>query len=74
MKMKDETLSCGTGVTAAALACYHNENGFNDVIVITKGGKLNVEYDRLDDNNYKNIWLSGPAEKVFEGDVEIEED
>ena len=70
--VEDETLSCGTGVTAAALACYHNETGFNDVVVITKGGKLNVEYDRIDDHNYKNIWLSGPAEKVFEGDIELD--
>ena len=66
--VEDETLSCGTGVTAAALACYHNENGFNDVMVETRGGKLNVEYDRYDDKSFNNIWLSGPAEKVFEGD------
>jgi diaminopimelate epimerase len=70
--VEDETLSCGTGVTAAALACYHNETGFNDVMVNTKGGKLNVEYDRVDDDSYINIWLSGPAEKVFEGDMEVE--
>lgn len=69
--VEDETQSCGTGVTAAALACYHNENGFNDVIVHTKGGKLNVEYDRTGDNCYKNIWLSGPAERVFEGNIEL---
>lgn len=69
--VEDETLSCGTGVTAAALACYHNENGFNEVTVRTKGGKLSVEYDRTGDDNYKNIWLSGPAEKVYEGDIEI---
>lgn len=70
--VEDETLSCGTGVTAAALACYHNENGFNDVIVHTRGGKLNVEYDRLGDNAYTNIWLSGSAEKVFEGEIELD--
>ncbi len=69
--VENETLSCGTGVTAAALACYHNETGYNDVVVMTKGGKLNVEYDRVNDNHYKNIWLSGPAEKVFEGDLEL---
>lgn len=68
--VEDETLSCGTGVTAAALTCYHNETGFNDVVVITKGGKLNVEYDRVNENHYKNIWLSGAAEKVFEGKIE----
>lgn len=70
--VEDETLSCGTGVTAAALACYHNEAGFNEVAVQTPGGKLSVEYDRLNDNSYKNIWLSGPAEKVFEGDLDLD--
>jgi diaminopimelate epimerase len=67
--VENETLSCGTGVTAAAVICYHNENGFNDVTVHTPGGKLSVEYDRRDDNHYDNIWLTGPAEKVFEGTV-----
>jgi diaminopimelate epimerase len=69
--VEDETLSCGTGVTAAALVCYHNENGFNEVEVMTSGGKLTVEFDRVDDDRYENIWLCGPAEKVFEGTLEI---
>jgi diaminopimelate epimerase len=70
--VEDETLSCGTGVTAAALVCYHNETGFNEVTVKTLGGNLTVEFDRVDDNDgYRNIWLCGPAEKVFEGTVEL---
>ncbi|MBC7830356.1 MAG: diaminopimelate epimerase [Chitinophagaceae bacterium] len=69
--VENETFSCGTGVTAAALVCYHNENGFNDVTVQTRGGKLTVEYDRIDDDHYENIWLCGPAEKVFEGNMLI---
>ncbi|HWR32829.1 MAG TPA: diaminopimelate epimerase [Chitinophagaceae bacterium] len=69
--VEDETLSCGTGVTAAALVCFHNENGFNEVEVKTLGGVLSVEYDKTDDNRFENIWLCGPAEKVFEGTVEI---
>lgn len=69
--VEDETYSCGTGVTAAAIVCYHNENGFNDVEVETLGGKLNVEFDRLDDSRYENIWLCGPAEKVYEGTVQL---
>ena len=69
--VENETYSCGTGVTAAALVCYHNENGFNDVTVHTKGGKLSVEYDRIDENHYENIWLCGPAERVFAGTIEI---
>lgn len=69
--VEDETFSCGTGVTAAALVCYHNENGFNDVEVQTIGGHLSVEFDRVDENKFENIWLCGPAEKVFEGSVEV---
>jgi diaminopimelate epimerase len=69
--VEDETFSCGTGVTAAALVCYHNENGFNDVEVKTIGGMLSVEFDRLDDSRYENIWLCGPAEKVYEGKVQV---
>ncbi len=69
--VEDETLSCGTGVIASALVCYHNDNGYNHVIVHTKGGKLIVEFERLPEGNFHNIWLSGPAEKVFEGFVDI---
>lgn len=68
--VEDETYSCGTGVTAAAMVCYHNENGFNDVQVKTLGGKLNVEFDRIEEH-YINVWLSGPAEKVYEGKIEL---
>ncbi|MEP7279975.1 MAG: diaminopimelate epimerase [Bacteroidota bacterium] len=69
--VENETWSCGTGVTAAALVCYHNETGYNDVTVLTKGGKLTVEYDRLNDDTYTNIFLCGPAEKVYEGDIDV---
>ena len=69
--VENETLSCGTGVTAAALVCYHNENGFNEVEVKTLGGRLNVEFDRIDDGKFRNIWLCGPAERVFDGIIEI---
>ena len=68
--VEDETYSCGTGVTAAAVVSYHNENGYNYVNVETKGGELAVEFDKIDDS-FKNIWLIGPAEKVFEGEIEI---
>lgn len=68
--VEDETYSCGTGVTAAALVCHHNEAGFNRVEVTTKGGDLSVEYDKIGDQ-FKNIWLNGPAIKVFEGSIEI---
>lgn len=65
-----ETYSCGTGVTASALMAAHNEVGFNQVNVQTLGGKLSVEYDKVDDNTFRNIWLNGPAEFVFRGQFE----
>ena len=68
--VEDETYSCGTGVTACALVCYHNDNGFNRVEIQTKGGQLSVEYDKLGDS-FKNVWLNGPAIKVFEGMVDL---
>lgn len=68
--VEDETYSCGTGVTAAALVNYHNEAGYNYVCVQTRGGLLNVEFDKTA-AGYSNIWLIGPAVKVFEGEIEI---
>ena len=69
--VEDETLSCGTGVTAAALISAHNENGFNTVNVKTKGGNLSVQFDKIDDKHFENIWLCGPAVFVFKGEFEI---
>jgi len=66
-----ETWSCGTGVTASALVSAHNETGFNQVDVQTLGGKLSVEYERINDSHYKNIWLCGPAQYVYEGKIRV---
>jgi diaminopimelate epimerase len=43
--------------------------GYNYVKVITKGGKLTVRFDRTADNSYENIWLCGPAVKVYQGTI-----
>ncbi len=69
--VEDETLSCGTGATAAALIAAHNEKGFNRVAVKTPGGNLSVEYNKIDDQHFENVWLCGPAEFVFKGIIEI---
>jgi len=69
--VEEETWSCGTGVTASALVAAHNETGFNQVDVQTLGGKLSVEFERISDSVYKNIWLCGPAQFVFEGKIRI---
>jgi diaminopimelate epimerase len=67
--VEDETLSCGTGVTAAAIVSSYGE-GFNKVEVETPGGRLRVEYEKQGDK-YHNIWLTGPAVKVFEGEIQL---
>ena len=70
--VENETLSCGTGVTASALVFAHNEAGFNHVDVKTSGGNLAVEFVRNGDNSFSNIWLCGPAAFVFKGSIVVE--
>jgi diaminopimelate epimerase len=67
--VEDETLSCGTGVTAAALVCAHNDVGFNEVEVQTNGGKLSVEFNKVSDEVFTDIYLCGPATFVFKGSI-----
>lgn len=69
--VEDETLSCGTGVTASALMSAHNDNGFNRVEVKTPGGHLSVEFNKIDEKHFENIWLCGPADLVYKGEIEI---
>ena len=69
--VEDETLSCGTGVTASALIAAHNENGFNHVNVKTPGGSLSVEYEKINAQHFRNIWLCGPATSVYKGAIDI---
>lgn len=66
-----ETLSCGTGVTAAALAASSNITGPQQQKVVTPGGELNVKFNKHSDTSFDNIWLCGPAKFVFSGTIEI---
>ncbi|UZR95506.1 diaminopimelate epimerase [Chondrinema litorale] len=67
--VEDETWSCGTGVTAAALFASE-KMGTNNIAIKTKGGSLNVSFEK-NDGRYENIYLTGPAKKVFFGSIEI---
>ena len=67
--VEDETLSCGTGVTAVAIAAYEaGKTKSEKVRLITPGGELSVKF-RKDENGYSDIWLSGPAVQVFKGEI-----
>lgn len=68
--VEDETLSCGTGVTAAAIAFASKKPGQSVIPVITRGGHLEVRL-QASDNQFTNIWLCGPAKFVFEGTIEL---
>lgn len=68
--VEDETYSCGTGVTAASLI-FAKQVGFNRIAVDTKGGQLAVEFNKINDQHFNNIWLCGPATFVFNGDIVV---
>lgn len=68
--VEDETLSCGTGVTASALAVGSRE-GKDHIYIRTRGGDLEVSFKQAGNGVFKDIYLIGPAEKVFSGRVEI---
>lgn len=66
--VEDETLACGTGVTAAVLSAHATGNiQSNALNVKARGGDLKVLFES-DGKGYKNIWLQGPAERVFKGE------
>lgn len=71
--VEDETLSCGTGVTACGLVygLLNGVFGFNKVDVSTKGGDLSVEFLRKEDDSFTDIKLIGPAEFVFKGAIDV---
>ena len=68
--VEDETLSCGTGVTAVALAMHKSgKTNAKEVILKTQGGKLKVAFGSNAAGEYDNIWLIGPAQQVFKGEI-----
>lgn len=69
--VEDETLACGTGVTAVAIAAHKTEKtDSNKIMLEVLGGNLEVSFDNKG-NSYTNVFLKGPAEFVFEGKITI---
>lgn len=69
--VEDETLSCGTGVTAVAIAMHKlGKTTSKSIQIITLGGELEITFD-AENNAYKNVFLTGPANLVFKGEIDV---
>ena len=71
--VEGETLACGTGVAANAIV-HHELTGAPSPIsvLVQSGDTLRVSFDNGDDGSYTNVKLTGPAEFVFEGEIDEE--
>ncbi|WP_298151776.1 diaminopimelate epimerase [Flavobacterium sp.] len=69
--VEDETLSCGTGVTAVAIAMRSlGKTHADEVTLNVPGGQLQVSFF-VNDGVYSNVFLKGPATFVFKGEIAI---
>lgn len=70
--VEDETLSCGTGVTACALVIAHKNKleGNFEIQITTLGGDLSVKAKRENDS-FSDVYLDGPAKFVFQGEIYV---
>ena len=68
--VENETLSCGSGVTAAALSYASNKDINESVKVRTKGGLLTVDFKR-ENGHFEDVYLTGPAEFVYRGEINL---
>ncbi|MCF7561711.1 diaminopimelate epimerase [Sabulilitoribacter multivorans] len=67
--VEDETLSCGTGVTAVAIAMHYLGETKNNIVNLNvEGGQLQVSFE-VENNEYKNVLLIGHATFVFKGEI-----
>ncbi|MFH0867586.1 MAG: diaminopimelate epimerase, partial [Bacteroidota bacterium] len=70
--VEDETLSCGTGVTATAIAANElNLLKENSCSLRTTGGDLKVYFTKSGTSFYSDIWLEGPAVCVYKGEIHL---
>ncbi len=69
--VEDETLACGTGVTAAAIASVGKAKGKFEIEVKALGGDLKVSFEKIDEEKVQHIVLQGPAQFVFQGNIQL---
>ncbi len=74
--VEDVTWACGTGVTAVALTYAHKHNlsrgQSHNIGLKTQGGLLKVQFKREGEYAFSDIWLIGPAECTFRGEIEVD--
>ena len=69
--VENETLACGTGISAAAVAIWLKKlSGKTEILFHARGGDLGIELD-IEDGKVDRVFLVGPAEEVFTGEVEL---
>ncbi|WP_456421279.1 diaminopimelate epimerase [Lutibacter sp.] len=69
--VENETLACGTGATAVAIAANRlNKTTANSIKIEVLGGDLEVSFKKVG-NHYQNVFLKGPAQLVFKGNIKI---
>jgi len=68
--VEEETLACGTGAVASAIIAHQNSPEISTYFLNALGGNLEVSFEKLQDL-YTNVWLKGPAIKVFEGKISL---
>ncbi len=67
--VEDETLACGTGATATAIAiCHTLQPSVRHFDLAAQGGNLAVDFEIDEQGHYTKIYLTGPARVVFEGE------
>lgn len=70
--VEDETLACGTGMVASALVHHLLTGATSPIKVDVEGGDtLEIGFEKINDQTFKNVTLTGPADFVFEGEIDI---
>lgn len=69
--VENETMSCGTGVTACAIAVSGQERGSFNTTITTPGGNLRVQFTKPNATTAKDVILVGPAQLVYEGTITV---